>query len=617
MSHEPGLRFWLRYAEREGALVEDAGDQAVAVLPEPLQSAERLPEEITVTSDPDVAREDGALLLIAGHPALERAAGAILAEGDAGRGFMPWPAAKPPTAGQLQDRARERFHVEHGRIDAAGHARAAYVPLLRVGAMVSHRASLTQRVQEQEEAWVDARTGLVLPASVLEAVAGWSWLPAPDTRHKVLEAALAETLPAAHAELERRAEERSRVLRGQTQRPLAAELSRADAYYTDALGAIERRRDAAPADRRRLLDAQHERTRAEHSRRRREIEEEYRAGHGIRPFRLHLLHAPALVLDVEIRRGSRAYPFVLTWLIAAGAFCAVRCPHCGAADALVAGRERLGCVACLARPAVKRPAPVASEPAAPAPRAAKPAPPRARQPAPPPPRGAPRRDRRPGQSLERVGSKLAFAFWRSVADGQRWPRKKLAPHSPLSALHRLYGAVGPLYVLGLGPDAWPSEFTAGTHPSQPGLPVLTTGALIVGSVRVPYGLTWWLEAGKPVLAEVTPGPSFGRVQVPDPPAPRLELDPVAAGLWNVELAVSGLPLVVRGLATWWRIEGSISERHEPGAIAGAVAAAVSRASALGRRRGEIAGLHGVGLTAIERVEREAGKLLKLDRDRGW
>ena len=76
MSDEPALSFWLGYAEQEGALVEDHGDHALVLLPDPLQEESGLPEEITVTSHPDIAREDGAVLLIAGHPAVERAAGA-------------------------------------------------------------------------------------------------------------------------------------------------------------------------------------------------------------------------------------------------------------------------------------------------------------------------------------------------------------------------------------------------------------------------------------------------------------------------------------------------------------------------------------------------------------
>jgi hypothetical protein len=92
---------------------------------------------------------------------------------------------------------------------------------------------------------------------------------------------------------------------------------------------------------------------------------------------------------------------------------------------------------------------------------------------------------------------------------------------------------------------------------------------------------------------------------------------VAAALWTVELPWSGLPFAVRALATWWRIEGQVAPSHEPGAISGAVAAAVSRASALGRRRSEISERYGIPIAAIETVEREAGKALKLDRERGW
>ena len=57
---EPALSFWLHYAQREGALVEDGAEQAVVILPPELQRANELPEELTVSADPDVAREDGA-----------------------------------------------------------------------------------------------------------------------------------------------------------------------------------------------------------------------------------------------------------------------------------------------------------------------------------------------------------------------------------------------------------------------------------------------------------------------------------------------------------------------------------------------------------------------------
>jgi hypothetical protein len=358
--HEPALRFWLGYAEREGALVEDAGDQALVLLPDALREANELPEEMSVTSDPDVAREDGAVLLIPGHPALDRAAMAVLADGDAGLLYLPWPGSQRPSRATLEGRAREQVAVAHGRIDAAGEVAAAYLPLLRVGAIVSYAASLTMRFQEQEEAWVDARSGLDVAERVLEILLGRAGLREPDARQRALPADVRLALRGAHDQLERRARARCDALRVQARRAAESELARADAYYGGALDSIERRRTSAPADRLRLLEAQADATRAEHARRRREIEEEFDARYELRPFRLHLVHTPAYVLPAHVRRGGRTFALELVWVPEAGEFAAIRCPTCGAAAELVAGRERLGCAACTpgaaARPAQTPPA---------------------------------------------------------------------------------------------------------------------------------------------------------------------------------------------------------------------------------------------------------------------
>ena len=198
VSEEPALGFWLRYAEREGALVEERNDYAIVVLPDRLQGQSELPEEVTVTSHPDVAREDGAVLLIAGHPAVERAAAAVLAEGDTGSTYLPWPASRPPARSTLEARARELVPIEHARIDAAGEPIAAYLPLLRVGAMVSYEASLTLRFQEQEEAWVDARTGLELGARLPATLHDRPRLPSPEGSARKLGADLLAAISAAH-----------------------------------------------------------------------------------------------------------------------------------------------------------------------------------------------------------------------------------------------------------------------------------------------------------------------------------------------------------------------------------------------------------------------------------
>jgi hypothetical protein len=680
--HEPALRFWLRYAEREGALVEDAGDHALALLPDALREATELPEEVSVTSDPDVAREDGAVLLIPGHPALDRAASAVLADGDAGLLYLPWPGSRRPSRATLEARARELVAVAHGRIDAAGEVVAAYLPLLRVGAMVSYAASLTLRFQEQEEAWVDARSGLDVATSVLDAFAcgprlralrgeRFAFTPRGDARRRSLPADLPLALRGAHEQLERRARVRRDVLAMQARRAAESELARADAYYGGALDSIERRRASAPAGRLRLLEAQADATRVEHSRRRREIEDEFHARYELHPFRLHLVHVPAYVLAVDVLRGSRRSPFELVWIAGAGEFAAIRCPACGAAEELVAGRERLGCAACTPgaapRSAQAAPAPEAKRrrPAGASPppasrveepgrrrqagapqakggtaeRAARPRSARPEQPQRVAGRGsraAMRSGRGTGASkdtprkIERTGNKLALAFWQAVAGGERWPRKKVARHSPLAALYRLYGQVAPVCALGIPPKQWPSEVTASTYPTRSGVPELTIGDLLVAESSYTYALYWWLEAGRPVVAEVMPAPHplvlkparHGSVETEArlqewAPVPANELDPVATALRETELADAGLPFAARCLATWWRLRDTAVPGEPPAAVAAAVAVSVARAAGMRRARADAAARYGTTAAAVDRVTRALGGGLRLDRARGW
>ena len=665
VGEEPALRFWLRYAEREGALVEEHGEHALLLLPQPLQAASELPEEVAVTADPDVAREDGATLLIPGHPAIERAAAAVLAQGDAGHAFLPWPKSRAPARSALEARARELVPVEHGRLDATGELASVYVPLLRVGAVVSYSASLSLRFEEQEEAWVDARTGLAPGAGTLATLAGAGWNHAPDQRHRRLPADLAAALPRAHEQLERRAAERQRSLAVHARRARDSELARADAYYQSALESIAHRRATADSERARLLDAQADATRAEHTRRRREIEREYEPSREIRPFRLQLVHVPAFVLAVDVRRGSRSFPFTLTWLATAGEFAAFRCPACGAAAGLVAGRDGLGCAACApsrapsataaartqpARPRAIRPAPpphpsgAAAQPSeaaarsAPVPqpvvRAATPR--RAPAPARParsrPPRSSPssRSAGRPPSDdrIERTGNKLSLAFWQRVAGGERWPRAKTARDSPLRALYRLYGAPGPLHALGVPRGRLPDEATAVTYPGQRGEPALTVGVVFAQGRGYRYALAWWLEAGKPTVGEVSPAPhplalpplegdgsDLGELLREAAVPPAIELDPVAAALWVAELGRSGLPFVVRCLATWWRVRDDAAAGHD--AAAAAVAHAVATACGMRRTKDAAASIYGTEVAALDRAAQALGGALRLDRARGW
>jgi hypothetical protein len=641
LTDEPALSFWLDYAERRGALVEEHPDHALVLLPDPLQRESELPEEASVTASPDVAREDGAALLIAGHPAVERAAASVLAEGDTGCAYLPWPSSRPPTRSALEALAREHAAVEHGRVDAAGEPIAAYLPLLRAGAMVSYAASLTLRFQEQEEAWVDARTGSIPSDRVLAALQNRLRLPAADGPRRTLQPNLPTAIRAVHEQLERRAAARQASLAPHAKRAFEMELARADAYYEAALESIGRRGAAAPPDRARLLDAQAEATRAEWGRRRREIEEEYRPRREVRPFRLHLVYLPAYVLEVDIRRGSSTFRSEFSWVPAAGEFTAVSCPTCGATEPLVATRERLGCRACVA------PASAAMRELAP--RTDTPRHTPAAQPAPPPPQlqaarkppaAAHRRAPAPaGSGLRRqmsrnggrTGDKLAFDFWRSLALGNRWPRQKAARDSPLRAVYRMFGDEGPLRAIGLATGEYPESVSAATRALGSEAGMLTTGTVLSRGRRYVYALFWWMAAGRPIIGEVMPMahplalPPLGGVTADiasrllgEAPSPMVELDPVASALWQTEVERFGLPFAIRCLATWWRIRPVIDPSVGDAALAATVATAVARAAGVTRNlRAETAVIYGADSTLVTTTGRKLQALLQLDPRRGW
>jgi len=448
----------------------------------------------------------------------------------------------------------------------------------------------------------------------MAAVTAASRLPVPDTSHRALTPDLAVALARAHERFVERALDRLDVLARRAQAPLREELAQTDAYYQAALEAIAKRREQAEPDRQQLLGARAEATRVEHTRRRAEILEKYRPGHQVRPFRLHLLLVPALELPVQVRRGQAAHPFALTWVLPRAGFVDPCCPHCGTAERLVAGRDRLGCRVCL-QPS-RATAPVAPPPA--------PAPPPAatEAPAPPTPSAAPRAPkttpaartsrkptRRPARTpaaspapppdreLERawrVANKLPAAFWEAVASGERWPRKQVVPGSPLTVLYRLYGAEGPACAVGMAPGQ--SRRLArismiGASSLLGPVAVITGGIALDDGSSYPYTLRWRLQAGKAAVEEVLPatdsaGPTLphrdnlhpalaSRLydQIPGTPA---QLDPVAAALWDQGSRHLGLPLVVRGLAAWWRLRDPAALPHSPPMLAAGLAALTGR-----------------------------------------
>ena len=363
-----GLRFWLDYVEWSDGLWEGAGDVALVVLPPRLAAEFALPEEVQVTGDPDVAREDGVAFLAAGHPAVIRAAEAVLESGDVGVVTLARPRSLPPSAAALQEKARERFPVDHGRIDAVGEPQPAVRGVLRAGAVVNYAVSTEDRFQERVECWVDLPTGLALPDRVSARLA--SGAVATQVGRCGSLAEIGAGVARVYQTLEAAALRRRQVLAAQATSAHDTERRRAEEYYDASLASLEHRRTSAPPDRQALLAARADSTREERARRLAEIAEKFQARHEIRPYRLHLVQVPVLRQAVDVRRGARRYPMVLDWLLPAGEFADVRCPNCGERAGLVAAKTMLGCALCLpttpGQPATLGPATKAGHPDQPA-----------------------------------------------------------------------------------------------------------------------------------------------------------------------------------------------------------------------------------------------------------
>jgi hypothetical protein len=349
-STDVGLDFWLRYVEASGGLTELGGDTTVVMLPSALQTMLELPEVLHVTADPDVAREDGATFLSAGHPALGRSADEVLAVGDVAAMAVPVAATLPPAAEHLQAMARDQFAVDHGRIDATGAPTRSVRAILRVGALVHYTLSSDDHYQECVECWVDVQSQRQLPAHISVKLAALPTVPKDGSPTLT---GLTSAIAVADRVIEQSAGRRRSELGDDIHGTRDAELERVEAYYSDALATIERRRAQAPADRRELLDARANSVRNERARRIGETREKYQASHEVRPYRLHVYEVPVWRLPVDVRRGERRYPLTLDWLIPLTRFTDIACPHCGADERLIATKTRLGCVGCVARPAAR------------------------------------------------------------------------------------------------------------------------------------------------------------------------------------------------------------------------------------------------------------------------
>jgi hypothetical protein len=628
-STDVGLDFWLRYIEGSGGLTEFDGDTTLVMLPPALQTMLELPEVLQVTADPDVAREDGATLLSAGHPALSRCADEVLAVGDVAALAVPVTATPPPPAEHLQASARDQFTVEHGRVDARGAPTRSVRAILRVGALVDYTLSSDDHYQECAECWVDVQSQRQLSTHVGMKLAALSAVPKDGAP---LLNGVSAAIRCADRVIEQCAERRRSELGDDIGKARDAELDRVETYYRDALATLERRRAQAPADRRELLDAHAESVRNERARRIEETRQKYQASQEIRPYRLHIYEMPVWRLPVDIRRGDRRFPLTLDWLIPLARFADVACPHCGADERLVATKTRLGCANCVPRPTVR----LAPEPTRPL---AKPTA-KTKQVVTPPP--TPRQHRPvvradPGPTpakLEKLGDKLTRKVWDAVVRNDRRLVRICAPDSPAAAAIRLYGPSGAAWAVGLPPTEDLVAVAARTTTASSGVRHASSGYVdTAAGHRFPFLLRWQAAGSAGQIDEILPydwpfesahlrrwvqGP--GRAGVHAPPQPRVPLGPVGESLWRSVIPIFGLPAVLRCLAALWRLpdEGVFVDLHGPAAVAAGIERVVClRANLTTGRFAEVAAAYRVKEAAVRAADADLQKCLQLGPQRWW
>jgi hypothetical protein len=645
-----GIRFWLDYVEHAGGLWEDAGDSAMALLPESLAGEYGGLEQLVVTSDPDVAREDGITLLAAGHPFLAQAAQAVLDEGDCGVVRLPRsPATRVPDTEQLLASARDHFSIAHGKIDVTTGAAPGIRYVLRVGALATYALSADDHFQEQVECWVDVESRLVVPQEVVAKLAHLVHHEQAETGGDLPgTGALTDALAYAHEQIELRARDRQAELSAQLGEACARETQRADTYYAEALRSLQRRLDTAPDDRAATLRARMRSTLAERDRRLAEITEKYQAHTTVRPFRLHAIAVPAMRLQADVRRGDRRFPIVLDWLAPARTFAALRCPHCASTAELVAAKSRLGCQQCLAKPEDRPPGspPALPEPATkqePKPTAvagagAAPTPTRPKR-TPARTAGVPAAPVHSAKVIQKAGHKLNGALWDLTARSDRRLRRLLAPGSPASTMHQLFGAAGPTRVLGCAPDD--NTLTVYDSPSEPAPSgadmFLIAGQLDCSSGSYAFQLCWRFDGNTPLIEELTPfahahwprmppsryrvfhrgGPRLHQTT----PAPDVAFDPVARALWERAVPAHGLPLALRCLTAWWRLDGrdQLLAVHSRSVLAAAIdRMVVARAgNQQGARYDEAAATYRVEAGALRDVTPELQRRLRLSASQPW
>lgn len=577
---DPGVDFWLDYVTAEGGLHERVGDATLVVLPETLQERHRQDAEMTVTADPDVSREDRAVLMTVGHPLLTSAAETVLGEGDVGAVRLPRPTSRTPDLAQLQDWARDRLTVDHGRVDLTGGPRPGVRYLLRVSSLVTFAMSSDDRFQERIECWVDVPSGLPLPDGPDRVLADLLEVEHPEREHldpKI--PGLSRALVAVDAEIGRRAELRRQTLGDGVRTACHAELDRTRDYYEQMAQSLRQRMSTASPEKAAGYRDRLDHCLAERDRRLAEVEDKYRSSVQCLPYRLHLVGVPSLCVEAGVRRGNRWYPVDLEWLSPIRRFAPVACSGCGSGEMLVAGKDGLGCRRCrpprllepvpepaptrpdrppkAAKPPGQTPAPLrtgtteaagesAERPAEPTGRRAAAVLPTGRRPVServpdrPGPTGRPARPASRGSkriepswaAMTRAGSKLIQRLWERVEGDDRSVARMCAADGPAAALVRVFGPAGPRVALGL-PDGL-RLLSVASSPSEPvpGTDLWLTIGCVCASDRMdhPFQVVWHMVNGRPLIDEVA-GVATGLWPWLPPPVVPSRPDP---GLWEIE-----------------------------------------------------------------------------------
>jgi hypothetical protein len=494
-----------------------------------------------------------------------------------------------------------------------------------VGALLTYSISIDERVQELEEVWVFADTGGPVPTELWERLRTRALEPGVGSGMGPPDGAV---VAGAHRLLCATARRRVDELARQTSSRLRGQLEVVDDYYGRVLASIDERLQRATSDRVMMLMEQADATKREWTRRRAEVADDLTPSFEVKPFRLHLVAVPSYAVQAAVRRGSRTYPLPLSYVPILSAYLHPRCPSCASQAVLVAGKDQLGCRACMVPPSsagavvpeqveagestpARTDAQKADKPdhglettpilavRRPPDRAAKGAQTRAR--------ATPKRSTgrvTPKGSVNRApgaqsGTRVAMSFWSSVRSGELRPRDAV-PNSPMRALLRLYGALGPAFVIGVGDAGRMTGITVAPVSESPDGLQSTVGELQrSGEQATPFALFWRpgsrsnllevegfpLEHIGPLLARRDEYGTICRREYSEflapPPVPVVALDPTADVLLDRAARFAGLGYASRCIAAWWSViegenVGDLSIDHFDPAAAAACESVVSK-----------------------------------------